>query len=177
MLKRLLKRGVKVAKTAKDMGKGLIVGAPGVGHGVAEYEDFEKIRAEAARLDREQGVHADDGSDLEAISGGTVEISAEDLRILLEVEQPEDHPILLDVRQPREWAEGHLPDAVHIPLNSLEVRLDELEVDRPVVTYCASGMRSIDASYILKRNGYRDVRSLAGGIHAWQRAGSPILTD
>ena len=175
MLKRILKRGVKVAKTARDMGKGLIVGAPGVGHGVAEYEDFERIRAEAAALDREQGVRADDGSDLEAISGGTREISAEDLRILLEVEQPEDHPILLDVRQPREWAQGHLPGAIHIPLGSLEDRLHELEVDRAVVTYCASGMRSIDASYILKRNGRNEVRSLAGGIHAWQRAGSTIV--
>ncbi|MCO4768387.1 MAG: hypothetical protein KDA24_00045 [Deltaproteobacteria bacterium] len=177
MFKRILKRGAKAAKTAKEMGKGLILGAPGVGHGVAEYEDFERIRAEAARLDRVEGVTADDGNDLEAISAGTREISAEDLRILLEVEQPEDHPILLDVRQPREWAEGHLPRAVHIPLGALDDRLGELDLDRAIVTYCASGMRSIDASYVLKRHGVTDVRSLAGGIHAWQRAGSPVEQD
>lgn len=174
MLKKLIKKGAKVARTARDMGRGLIVGAPGVGHGVAEYEDFESIRAEAARLDREQGVAADDGSDLEAIAGGTREISAEDLRVLLEVEQPEDHPILLDVREDHEWSAGHLPGAIHLPLGQLDDRLDELEVDRAVVTYCASGLRSIDASYVLKRNGWGDVRSLAGGVQAWTGAGNPL---
>lgn len=174
MLKKILKRSLSAARTAKEMGKGLIHGAPGVGHGVAEYEDFEKIRAEAAAQDVREGVHADDGSDLEAISGGTREISAEDLRIFLEIEQPEDHPIILDVREPHEWRGGHLPGAVHIPLGSLDGRIGELTRDRAVVTYCASGMRSIDASYVLKRNGWTDVQSLAGGIHAWTRAGNQL---
>jgi rhodanese-related sulfurtransferase len=177
MIKRALKRGLKAARTAKEMGKGLILGAPGVGHGVAEYEDFEKIRREAAQRDAAEGIRADDGAEFEAISGGTREISAEDLRILLEVEQPEDHPLILDVRQLREWAEGHLVGALHVPLGDLEHRLAELPLENGVVTYCASGMRSIDASYILKRHGVEDVRSLAGGIHAWERAGSPIARD
>jgi hydroxyacylglutathione hydrolase len=177
MLKRALKRGLKVAKTAKEMGRGLILGAPGVGYGVGEFEDFERIRREAAAKDIEEGVAADDGAEFEVISAGTREISAEDLRILLEVEEKEDHPLILDVRRPAEWAEGHLPNAVHVPLSTLEDRLDELSFDNGVVTYCASGMRSIDASYVLKRHGVNDVRSLAGGIHAWQRAGSPISTD
>lgn len=174
VLKKFLKRGLSAARTAKTMGKGLIVGAPGVGHGVADFEDFERIRAEAAAQDQREGVRADDGSDLEAISGGTREISAEDLRILLEVEQPEDHPLILDVREPHEWSTGHLPGALHIPLGALDGRIEELTRDRAVVTYCASGMRSIDASYVLKRNGWDDVQSLAGGIHAWTRAGNPL---
>ena len=175
MLKRALKRGLKAARTAKEMGKGLILGAPGVGHGVGEYEDFEAIRSEAAARDVAEGVGADDGSEFDAISAGTREISAEDLRILLEVEQPEDHPLILDVRRPSEWAEGHLEGALHVPLGTLEERLEDLSFDNGVVTYCASGMRSIDASYILKRHGVEDVRSLAGGIHAWEHAGSPIV--
>ena len=176
MLKKILKRGLSAARTAKDMGKGLILGAPGVGHGVAEFEDFDRLRAEAAALDQAEGLQADDGNELESISDGTREISAEDLRILLEVEQPEDHPTILDVREPHEWASGHLPGALHVPLGSLGDRIAELTVGRPVVTYCASGMRSIDASYVLKRNGWADVQSLAGGIAAWQRAGNPIAT-
>ncbi len=177
MLKRALKRGLKVAKTAKEMGKGLLLGAPGVGHGVAEFEDFERIRSEAAARDMEEGVSADDGAEFEAISAGTREISAEDLRVLLEVEEKEDHPLILDVRRPSEWTEGHLPDAVHVPLSTLEDCLTDLSFDNGVVAYCASGMRSIDASYVLKRHGVKDVRSLAGGIQAWERAGSPISTD
>jgi len=177
MFKRALKRGLKVAQTAKEMGKGLILGAPGVGHGVGEYEDFERIRAEAALMDRQEGVTADDGAEFEVISAGTREISAEDLRILLEVEQPEDHPLILDVRQSSEWAAGRLPNAVHVPLGTLEDRLHELSTANGVVTYCASGMRSIDASYILKRHDVHDVRSLAGGIEAWERAGSTIVRD
>lgn len=174
MLKKFLKRGLSAARTAKEMGKGLILGAPGVGHGVGEYADFEQIRAEAAALDANEGVDADDGSDMEAISEGTREISAEDLRVLLEVEEPEDHPLILDVRESHEWASGHLAGAVHLPLGALDSRIDELPRDKAVVTYCASGVRSIDASYVLKRNGWADVHALAGGIQAWVRAGNPI---
>ncbi len=174
MLKKILKRGLSAARTAKEMGKGLILGAPGVGHGVGEYEDFERIRAEAAALDANEGVDADDGSDMEAISGGTREISAEDLRILLEVEQPEDHPLILDVREAHEWDSGHLPGAMHVPLGALDARIGDLAQGKAVVTYCASGVRSIDASYVLKRHGWADVQALAGGIQAWIRAGSPL---
>lgn len=174
MLKKFMKRGLSAARKAKQMGEGLILGAPGVGHGVAEYADFERIRAEAAAQDSNEGIAADDGSDMEAISAGTREISAEDLRILLEVEQPEDHPLLLDVRESHEWAAGHLVGAVHLPLGSLQARVGELRRDRPVITYCGTGVRSIDASYVLKRNGWDDVHSLAGGIQAWMRAGNAV---
>ncbi len=174
MLKKFIKRGLSAARKAKEMGEGLVFGAPGVGHGVGEYEDFERIRAEAAAQDADEGVTADDGSDMEAISAGTREISAEDLRILLEVEQPEDHPLILDVRESHEWATGHLAGAMHLPLGSLETRIGELHRDRAVVTYCASGVRSIDASYVLKRAGWDDVHALAGGIQAWVRAGNPL---
>jgi hydroxyacylglutathione hydrolase len=175
MLKRIAKRGLSVAKKLAGAGKGIIVGGPGVGYGVSEYEDFDKIRAAAAAQDALEG-NVTAGSEFDAVDDGTREISAEDLRILLEVESAEDHPVLLDVRQMHEWQTGHLPDAVHVPLAVLESRVGDLDPNRPIVTYCASGMRSIDASYVLKRAGRRDVRSLAGGIGAWKQAKNQIVT-
>jgi len=174
VLKRFAKRGLTVAKKLAGAGKGIIVGGPGVGYGVGEYEDFEKIRAAAAEQDALEG-NVTAGSEFDAVAEGTVEISAEDLRVMLEIESVEDHPILLDVRQNHEWKSGHLPGAVHVPLAVLESRVDDLEQDRPIVTYCGSGMRSIDASYVLKRVGRNDVRSLAGGITAWKQANNQVV--
>jgi rhodanese-related sulfurtransferase len=174
VIRRIVKKGVKVAKAARTAANGFVKGPQGPGFGVAEYEDFHKIRLEAAEQDRREGVAAEPGDDLGDIADGTLEISAEDLRILLEIEEAEDRPTLLDVREDHEWRTGHLPDAVHVPLGTLEGRLGELPADRAVVVYCATGMRSIDASYILKRHDRKDVRSVAGGIEAWKRAGSPI---
>jgi rhodanese-related sulfurtransferase len=174
MFKRIAKRGLSVAKTIAGVGKGIIVGGPGVGYGVGEYEDFEKMRADAAAQDVLEGVMTA-GSEFDAVADGTKEISAEDLRVLLEIENPEDHPVLLDVRQKHEWQSGHLPDAVHVPLAVLESRVVDLDPHRSIVTYCESGMRSIDASYVLKRAGRHDVRSLAGGITAWRQAKNLVV--
>jgi rhodanese-related sulfurtransferase len=167
LIRKLIQRGLKFARDVSGPNRG-------VGFGVGEYSDFERLRREAAAQDQREGVHADDGSALEPIMGGTREIGAEELRILLEVELPEDRPQIIDVRDDREWASGHLPGAVHIPLSQVEARLAEIGRDRAVVTYCATGIRSIDASYALKKAGYTDVRALAGGIEAWKRAGGEV---
>jgi rhodanese-related sulfurtransferase len=174
MFKRMAKRGLTVAKKIAGAGKGIIVGGPGVGYGVGEFSDFEKMRSEAAAQDALEG-NVTAGSEFDVVAEGTVEISAEDLRVLLEVEAVEDHPTLLDVRQNHEWKSGHLPGAVHVPLAVLESRVADLDTERPIVTYCGSGMRSIDASYVLKREGRYDVRSLAGGITAWKQANNPVV--
>ena len=46
---------------------------------------------------------------------------------------------MLDVREPDEWAAGHVPDSLHIPMGELEARLDELPLDRQIVAVCRSG--------------------------------------
>jgi phage shock protein E len=70
---------------------------------------------------------------------------------------------IVDVRTPEEFRGGAYPDAVNIPLNDLERRLGELEKDRAVVLYCASGGRSGLATQLLKRAGFADVVN-AGGL-------------
>lgn len=84
--------------------------------------------------------------------------------------------LMLDVRELSEWAGGHVPGAVHIPYPQLRARLGELPRDRPVVAYCASGVRSSLAASLLAADG-REVRNLRGGLAAWRRAGLEVATD
>jgi hydroxyacylglutathione hydrolase len=84
-----------------------------------------------------------------------------------------DDGLLLDVREESEWSAGHAPGAMHIPYEQLRERAHELPLDRPIVTYCASGVRSSLASSLLEASG-RDVANLRGGFTAWRSAGLPI---
>lgn len=81
---------------------------------------------------------------------------------------------LIDVREPDEWAQGHPPQAVLIPLGELEARRSELDPARPVVTVCRSGRRSLTAAEILLKAGFRDVWNLAGGMIEWRAAQMPV---
>jgi hydroxyacylglutathione hydrolase len=81
---------------------------------------------------------------------------------------------VVDVRGANEWAGGHLPGAVHIPLGYLSDRAGEIPSDRPVVVQCQAGGRSAIAASLLKRAGFTDVTNLSGGIIAWSVAGLPL---
>ncbi|MDK2973175.1 MAG: hypothetical protein PWP23_2930 [Candidatus Sumerlaeota bacterium] len=77
-------------------------------------------------------------------------------------------PQLLDVREPHELkASGWIPGAIHIPMAQVQTRLGELDKTRPVVVYCARGMRSFDVGFLLIENGFKNVSNLNGGMHAW----------
>lgn len=82
--------------------------------------------------------------------------------------------VLLDVREPHEWHAGHAPKARHIPLAELPQRLHEIPSHKPVLTICRSGHRSARAAAMLAAAG-REVSNVAGGMHAWSRAGLPIV--
>jgi hydroxyacylglutathione hydrolase len=81
---------------------------------------------------------------------------------------------LVDVREPDEYAVGHIPGAIQIPLGTLQANLERIPRDRPAVTYCAMGERSASAASILERNGFAAVRNLEGGIEAWCAAGQRV---
>jgi hydroxyacylglutathione hydrolase len=87
-----------------------------------------------------------------------------------------DESILLDVRERSEWDSGHVPGAVHIPYEDLRERAHELPLDRPIVAYCASGIRSSLASSILESAG-RHVANMRGGFTAWRNAQLPISLE
>jgi rhodanese-related sulfurtransferase len=80
---------------------------------------------------------------------------------------------ILDVREPDEWAEGHIPDAVHIPMAQVPERLDELDRDRPVVAVCRSGRRSGEVVDYLSRLGI-SAENMPGGMVQWADQGLPI---
>jgi len=63
--------------------------------------------------------------------------------------------VIIDVRSPAEYASGHISNSVNIPLGSLQSRLSKLKKEVPVITCCASGMRSRAARSILQSNGFR----------------------
>ena len=70
--------------------------------------------------------------------------------------------ILLDVRTEMEFENGHLPDAINIPVDDLRRRLSDLDKDKLILTYCQVGVRGYIASRILSQNGFR-VKNLTGG--------------
>ena len=139
MFRSTLKKGLRAAKAAAKVASGAVSGQRGPGYGVSEYSEFEEIRAAAHAQDLAEGV-VTAGNEMDAIEDGTAEISAEDLRVILEIEEGEDLPVLLDVREDHEWDSGRIAGAVHIPLSKLDVKATEVDRNRTVIVYCGSGV-------------------------------------
>jgi rhodanese-related sulfurtransferase len=82
---------------------------------------------------------------------------------------------VLDVRPPEEFAAGHVPGAVNIPVHELEKRLSELPKRREIVAYCRGPycLMSFDAVALLRRKGLK-ARRLEDGMPEWRLAGLPV---
>jgi NADPH-dependent 2,4-dienoyl-CoA reductase/sulfur reductase-like enzyme/rhodanese-related sulfurtransferase len=80
---------------------------------------------------------------------------------------PDDRPLLLDVRTAQEFAQGHIPGAVHVPVDELRARLSEVPRDREIAVYCQVGQRGYLATRILKQAGY-SVANLGGGYKTYK---------
>jgi rhodanese-related sulfurtransferase/DNA-binding HxlR family transcriptional regulator len=85
--------------------------------------------------------------------------------------------VVLDVRPDPEFAAGHLPGAVHIPLEELSDRIEELPTDREIVAYCRGAycVLAHDAVRLLTTHG-RHARRAADGVVEWRRAGLLLHT-
>jgi rhodanese-related sulfurtransferase len=85
---------------------------------------------------------------------------------------------VLDVRPPEEFAVGHLPGAVNIPIHELEKRLGELPKRKEVIAYCRGPycLMSYDAVALLRRRGLK-ARRLESGLPEWRVAGLPVESD
>ena len=82
-------------------------------------------------------------------------------------------PLLLDVRQDWETRLCRLPNAVHIPIEEIELRVDELNAQEEIVVYCHQGVRSAAVAHWLRGLGFKDVKNLAGGLDLWARTVDP----
>lgn len=84
-----------------------------------------------------------------------------------EAEAGKEDRFILDVRTQSEFEAGSIEGAVHIPLDELRHRLDELPRDRDIYLYCQIGLRGYMATRILKQNGFTRVFNLSGGYKLW----------
>jgi rhodanese-related sulfurtransferase len=82
---------------------------------------------------------------------------------------------LLDVRRADEVAVCALPHAIHIPIDEIEERVEELDVDAETVVLCHHGVRSLSVTVYLRNRGFRNVSSLAGGIDLWSQRIDPSV--
>ena len=88
-----------------------------------------------------------------------------------------DTAVVVDVRQDEEWANGHIPGAVHVPKSHLESRIEGAAPDRAqhVILYCASGQRSAWAARTMIEDlGYEHVESMTGGFTLWKDRGYEV---
>lgn len=98
-------------------------------------------------------------------------LAAEELMVRLR----DDVVTVLDVRPPEEYAQGHLPEAINIPLSELEKHLGDLPSDREVIAYCRGPwcVLSFEAVAQLRMRGFK-ARRLEGGLPEWRSDGLPV---
>ena len=75
--------------------------------------------------------------------------------------------VFLDVRSPGEWDQVRLAGAVNIPLGALRERVNEIEREEEIVTFCKISLRGYEAALILKAAGFEKVRVMDGGVAMW----------
>ena len=83
--------------------------------------------------------------------------------------------VILDVREHYEWEAGHVDGALHIPLEQLPARFEELDPDVDVNVICRTGGRSLRATTWLVQNGY-SAFNVIGGMGAWFEAEKPMVS-
>ena len=95
--------------------------------------------------------------------------------------------VLIDVREPAEYLKAHIPGAVSLPRGMIEFDMHKIidqarknrdipQEETEIVLYCGTGGRSALAARVVEEIGYRNVKSMSGGIVAWAEAGLPVTT-
>jgi len=87
--------------------------------------------------------------------------------------------VIIDVRDKDEWDEEHIPDAIHLSRGTIELEIEE-KVSDPnavIICHCGGGGRSALAAESLQKMGFKNVRSMAGGLKAWKVAGLPTTKE
>jgi len=84
--------------------------------------------------------------------------------------------VLVDVREDNEWANGHIPGAIHLGKGIIERDIEQVVPDTSakLILYCGGGFRSALVADNLQKMGYSNVESMDGGWRGWTSAGLPI---
>jgi rhodanese-related sulfurtransferase len=101
------------------------------------------------------------------------EITPQELKARLDRRDP---VVLLDVRQDWETKLCRLENAVHIPIEEIEHRTEELNPEDEVVVYCHVGQRSAAVAEYLARLGFKNTKNLLGGLDYWAQSVDPTMT-
>lgn len=106
--------------------------------------------------------------------GRPTQMTSQELVQLIRIGMP---PVIVDVRSGREYRQGHIPGAIHIPFWQTFSRADELAVPRhkTVVVTCAHGPRAGIGKLALKRAGFENVVYLDGHMSGWYKSGLPVV--
>ena len=90
--------------------------------------------------------------------------------------RPSGVALLVDVRSGSEFASGHIPGAINIPMYQIEARLDDLDLNLPIILICQSGKRACMTAGLLEPC-QRQITVLEGGTKAWIQAGLPVVAS
>lgn len=85
-------------------------------------------------------------------------------------------PVVVDIRDPQSYANGHMPQAIHLNNQNFARFMEETPKDQPVVVVCYHGISSQQAADMLHQQGFVDVYSMDGGFDAWLNQGQPVET-
>jgi rhodanese-related sulfurtransferase len=102
------------------------------------------------------------------------EISIDEVKARLD---RDDNFLLVDVREESEFANDHLPKAIHLGRGIIERDIEERvpALDAPLILYCGGGYRSALAAENLQKMGYTNVLSMDGGIRGWREKNYPLI--
>lgn len=87
-----------------------------------------------------------------------------------------DNAVMIDMREDKEYREGHIVNAIHLPASRQDNYTTKLERyrEQPLIVYCRSGQRSTAICNKLRKQGFEAVYNLKGGVLAWQKAELPL---
>jgi glyoxylase-like metal-dependent hydrolase (beta-lactamase superfamily II)/rhodanese-related sulfurtransferase len=141
----------------------VIIAAPG-------RENESAIRLGRIGFDHVAGYLQNGLQSLEARSDLIVFTERLSAQFAAEILSASDPPMVIDVRTPREREQKHIEGSLNIPLNNLLERAQELPRNRALLLHCAGGYRSSIAASLLKKEGFKQVSEIAGGMAAWEAA-------
>jgi hydroxyacylglutathione hydrolase len=108
------------------------------------------------------------------------QMTAGELDARLKSHEVQSHQVqvlqVLDVRREPEWDAAHIESATWWPLDNFRVSPPEIDHDAPIAVHCKGGYRSIIASSLLQRAGFKQVINVIGGMDAWQQAKLPTVS-
>jgi rhodanese-related sulfurtransferase len=143
---------------------------------ISSSETMEKAEKIEGTEEPEETASKEETGQVEEAEEAVVQIISITPKEVFEIIENKEEYIIVDVRTKEEFVGGHLEEALLLPVQELEGRLDELPKDKPIIVYCRSGSRSRTAAEILVANGFTMVYDM-GGISSWIEEGYPVIVE